>query len=78
VGSCIALAEYDPLERIGGMVHFMLPLHRSTPSAAGSTRACLPARRSPRAGGARMLDDRVLKSAAAIMTRSGGKWRPPE
>ena len=40
LGSCIALAVYDPLARIGGLVHYMLP-HSSIDPARGRLNPCL-------------------------------------
>jgi chemotaxis protein CheD len=34
VGSCIAVAVYDPLRRLGGMLHFMMPLSTVSPDKA--------------------------------------------
>jgi len=34
LGSCIALILYDPTRRIGGMIHYMLPLSRTSPEKA--------------------------------------------
>ena len=33
LGSCIALAVYDPLARVGGMLHYMLPESTNTTKA---------------------------------------------
>lgn len=34
LGSCIAVAIYDPLVRVGGMLHFMLPDSELDPEKA--------------------------------------------
>jgi len=34
LGSCIGLAVYDPVVRIGGMIHYMLPLSKIAPDKA--------------------------------------------
>ncbi len=34
LGSCIALSLYDPVVRIGGLIHCMLPLSKSNPEKA--------------------------------------------
>ena len=34
LGSCIAVIAYDPENRIGGMIHYMLPLSKSSPEKA--------------------------------------------
>jgi chemotaxis protein CheD len=34
LGSCIALVAYDPTRRIGGLVHYMLPLATVSPEKA--------------------------------------------
>lgn len=34
LGSCIAVALYDPVRRAGGMIHYMLPLSRTSPEKA--------------------------------------------
>ncbi len=34
LGSCIAVIVYDPVRRIGGMIHYMLPLSSTSPEKA--------------------------------------------
>lgn len=34
LGSCIAVCIYDPVRRIGGMIHYMLPLSNGSPDRA--------------------------------------------
>lgn len=34
LGSCIAVMVYDPVKKIGGMIHFMLPLSKTSPEKA--------------------------------------------
>jgi chemotaxis protein CheD len=34
LGSCIAVAVYDPARQIGGMIHYMLPISSSSPEKA--------------------------------------------
>lgn len=34
LGSCIGLVAYDPVARVGGMVHYMLPLSKIAPDKA--------------------------------------------
>lgn len=34
LGSCIGMAVYDPVRRIGGMIHYMLPLSKISPDKA--------------------------------------------
>ena len=40
LGSCVGLVLYDPNRRIGGMVHFMLPLSKIDPEKA-KTKPCM-------------------------------------
>lgn len=35
LGSCLGLAVYDPLARVGGLLHAMLPLSKINPEKAG-------------------------------------------
>lgn len=34
LGSCIAVVVYDPVHRVGGMIHYMLPLSQINPDKA--------------------------------------------
>ncbi|MBN2526220.1 MAG: chemotaxis protein CheD [Deltaproteobacteria bacterium] len=34
LGSCIAVIVYDPMQRCGGMIHYMLPLSTKSPEKA--------------------------------------------
>ena len=34
LGSCIAVVLYDPVRKIGGMIHYLLPLSRISPDRA--------------------------------------------
>ena len=34
LGSCIALCLYDPARKVGGMIHYMLPLSKASPEKA--------------------------------------------
>ncbi len=34
LGSCIAVMLYDPARRVGGMIHYMLPLSETSPEKA--------------------------------------------
>jgi chemotaxis protein CheD len=34
LGSCIGVAAYDPITRVGGMIHYMLPLSQISPEKA--------------------------------------------
>jgi chemotaxis protein CheD len=34
LGSCIAVIVYDPIRRIGGMIHYMLPVSSASPERA--------------------------------------------
>jgi chemotaxis protein CheD len=34
LGSCIGVSAYDPVEKIGGMIHCLLPLSKSDPAKA--------------------------------------------
>jgi chemotaxis protein CheD len=34
LGSCIAVALHDPVRRVGGMIHYMLPLSTASPDRA--------------------------------------------
>lgn len=34
LGSCIAVILYDPVNKVGGMIHFMLPLSKTSPEKA--------------------------------------------
>jgi len=34
LGSCIAVIVYDPMKKLGGMIHYMLPLSSSSPERA--------------------------------------------
>ncbi len=34
LGSCIAVCVHDPVRRVGGMIHYMLPLSRNAPDRA--------------------------------------------
>ena len=34
LGSCIAVMAYDPSRRVGGMIHYMLPLSNTSPEKA--------------------------------------------
>ncbi len=34
LGSCIAVCLYDPVRRVGGMIHYMLPLSKIAPEKA--------------------------------------------
>lgn len=34
LGSCIGVAVYDPVSRVGGLIHYMLPLSKINPSRA--------------------------------------------
>jgi chemotaxis protein CheD len=36
LGSCIAVMAYDPVVRVGGMIHFMLPFSKTAPDKAES------------------------------------------
>lgn len=36
LGSCIAVMLYDPIKRVGGMIHFMLPSSATSPEKASS------------------------------------------
>jgi chemotaxis protein CheD len=36
LGSCIGLTVYDPVAKIGGMIHYMLPLSKISPDKAKS------------------------------------------
>ena len=36
LGSCIAVMLYDPIQRVGGMIHFMLPTANTSPEKASS------------------------------------------
>lgn len=39
LGSCIAVAVHDPVRRIGGMIHYMLPVASVSPEKARDTPA---------------------------------------
>ncbi|MCP4679421.1 MAG: chemotaxis protein CheD [Deltaproteobacteria bacterium] len=39
LGSCIAVIVYDPKRRVGGMIHYMLPLSKGSPEKAKSSPA---------------------------------------
>jgi chemotaxis protein CheD len=39
LGSCIGVTVYDPLVRVGGLLHFMLPESRAAPEKAAATPA---------------------------------------
>jgi chemotaxis protein CheD len=34
LGSCIAVIVYDPVQRVGGMIHYMLPMSETSPEKA--------------------------------------------
>ncbi len=34
LGSCIGVTAYDPMARVGGMIHYMLPLSKISPEKA--------------------------------------------
>ena len=34
LGSCIGATAYDPVAKIGGMIHYMLPLSKTSPEKA--------------------------------------------
>ena len=34
LGSCIAVVVYDPVRKVGGMIHYMLPLSNASPEKA--------------------------------------------
>ncbi|PJA26451.1 MAG: chemotaxis protein CheD, partial [candidate division Zixibacteria bacterium CG_4_9_14_3_um_filter_46_8] len=34
LGSCIGVSMYDPVSKIGGMIHYMLPLSKISPEKA--------------------------------------------
>jgi chemotaxis protein CheD len=34
LGSCVGLTVYDPVSRVGGMIHYMLPLSKISPEKA--------------------------------------------
>lgn len=34
LGSCIAVITYDPVVKVGGMIHYMLPLSKASPEKA--------------------------------------------
>ncbi len=34
LGSCIGVVAYDPTRKVGGMLHYMLPLSRTSPDKA--------------------------------------------
>jgi chemotaxis protein CheD len=34
LGSCIAVIVYDPIRKVGGMIHYMLPLSETSPEKA--------------------------------------------
>lgn len=36
LGSCIAVILYDPVKRVGGMIHYMLPNSQTSPDKANS------------------------------------------
>jgi len=36
LGSCIGLSVYDPVAKVGGMIHYMLPLSKIAPDKAKS------------------------------------------
>ncbi len=36
LGSCIAVIVYDPTSRVGGMIHYMLPMSNASPDRAKS------------------------------------------
>lgn len=40
LGSCVGLTVYDPVARVGGMLHAMLPLSKMDPEKAGQ-RPCM-------------------------------------
>lgn len=40
LGSCVGLSLYDPMVRVGGMIHCMLPLSKIDPSKA-TTNPCM-------------------------------------
>ena len=43
LGSCIGLSLYDPVARVGGLLHAMLPLSSLDPvKAAANARRCSP------------------------------------
>ena len=39
LGSCIAVILYDPLVKVGGMIHYMLPMSKTNPEKAKSNPA---------------------------------------
>ncbi|MBN2714774.1 MAG: chemotaxis protein CheD [Deltaproteobacteria bacterium] len=39
LGSCIAVILYDPVQRCGGMIHYMLPLSNKSPEKAANNPA---------------------------------------
>jgi chemotaxis protein CheD len=39
LGSCIAVMVYDPTKRVGGMIHYMLPLSTTAPKKAADNPA---------------------------------------
>ena len=39
LGSCIAVIVYDPVQRCGGMIHYMLPLSKKSPEKAAQNPA---------------------------------------
>jgi chemotaxis protein CheD len=34
LGSCIAVIVYDPVRKVGGMIHYMLPMSETSPEKA--------------------------------------------
>jgi chemotaxis protein CheD len=39
LGSCIAVVLYDPIRKVGGMIHYMLPLSQISPEKAAANPA---------------------------------------
>lgn len=39
LGSCIGMTAYDPVSKVGGMIHYMLPQAESSPAKAAATPA---------------------------------------
>ena len=75
LGSCIGLVLYDPVTKVGGMVHYMLPdstkvRNNSNIAKFGDTGASKPRLIAKIAGGARMFEVSGLSDVGNIGARN--------
>lgn len=72
LGSCIAVILFDPVRRVGGMIHYMLPLSQTSPEKA-RTRPAMFADTGVPMLFKQMYEHGCMKQNIVVKVAGGGK-----